>query len=133
MTTPHPGERPAGYAPAATALHPNRPTSRTASAVLTAALLLPVASLIIIVLPTTAAVALAGLSAMVTGIARTGFWLLGDRPGPDATLLALRAGAVTMAAGMGVTGLMLLLGPVSVQVLALTMVVTLLYLWATRR
>lgn len=96
------------------------------------AALLTVAATVALTLPAPALLATALLGLLVGAVTRVGLWILGDRTGRDATALAARAGAGASGSVLGVGGLALLLGPATPDVLATAIVVTILYLAATR-
>jgi hypothetical protein len=68
------------------------------------------------------------LGLFVTAVTRTGLWFLGERTAQDATTLALRAGGAAVLAGLGLIGLMRLIGPATVTVLPVLLLLACSYL-----
>ncbi|MDN5916960.1 MAG: hypothetical protein L0I76_17950 [Pseudonocardia sp.] len=121
-TPPAPGTHPG------TPAVPTRPAAHLA---LAGAALLPAAA-VAAVLPGRALLALAVLALFAAAVTRTGLWVVGDRTGRAATVLAARTGGIAALAGLGLAGLALLLGPATVDVLAGLILVGVLYRWVTR-
>ncbi|RZT85187.1 hypothetical protein EV383_2051 [Pseudonocardia sediminis] len=81
---------------------------------------------------TPALLSLVALGLFVAAVARAGLWLVGEHGTRDADVAALRAGAVTFLAGLGLVVLVVLFGPATPAVLATIIGAATLYLAATR-